>query len=81
MIPSVLQHSFPEIATMLAERIDAVVEYLLPNGVRHNNEWCVGSMAGEAGQSLKIRLVGAKVGVWKDFASNESGGDLLDLWH
>ncbi|HET6725055.1 MAG TPA: toprim domain-containing protein, partial [Gammaproteobacteria bacterium] len=33
----------------------------------------------EAGTSCKVRLDGAKAGLWRDFASDD-GGDLLDLW-
>lgn len=76
-----MQHTIPEIASMLAERVESVVKLLLPNGVRDGHEWCVGSLAGETGQSLKVHLTGDKAGVWKDFANGETGGDLVDLWH
>lgn len=52
---------------------------LLPNGKRKGREWCVGSIAGEEGESLKVHLGGSKSGVWQDFAKGE-GGDLIDLW-
>lgn len=68
-----------DIARLLAERAAQVAEYLLPAGKKAGNEWKAGSVAGEAGASLSVRLSGAKAGVWKDFASSE-GGDLLDLW-
>jgi len=68
-----------EVATRLAAQAAAVAEYLLPKGKRDGKEWCVGSVAGEAGKSLKICLQGRKAGVWSDFASEHSG-DLLDLW-
>ena len=64
---------------MLAARAEEVAAMLLPNGKRTSAEWCAGSKSGEAGSSLKIHLVGAKAGIWADFASGE-GGDLLDLW-
>jgi hypothetical protein len=38
----------------------------------------VGSLAGEPGQSLGVRLTGARAGVWADFSSGERG-DALDL--
>lgn len=69
-----------DIAEMLARDTEGVCEMLLPNGKRQGNEWCVGSINGEAGDSCRIHLTGNKAGVWKDFGSHERGGDLLDLW-
>ena len=68
-----------EIKTLLASRAEEVAALLLSNGKRHGAEWCAGSTNGDAGQSLKVRLDGAKAGVWSDFSSGESG-DLLSLW-
>ncbi len=48
-----------------------VLERWLPNGRREGSEYCVGSLAGEPGNSLKINW---RTGVWKDFASGEKGG-------
>src|SRR5688572_11629721 len=63
----------------LTARVEDVTAYLLPNGKRDRNEWRVGSVDGEEGQSLGVHLAGAKAGVWHDFAADE-GGDLIDLW-
>ncbi len=41
-------------------------------------EYCVGSIDGEAGKSLKVRVTGAKAGIWADFAGSDKG-DLIDL--
>lgn len=68
-----------ELSNRLAERAADVADYLLPKGKRVSGEWKAGSTGGEPGQSLSVRLTGAKAGVWKDFAS-EQAGDLLDLW-
>ncbi len=68
-----------EISAFLADRAADVAEYLLPEGKKASGEWCVGSLSGEAGQSLKVRISGAKKGTWKDFNTGE-GGDLIDLW-
>jgi twinkle protein len=68
-----------EVSTLLAQRAEQVAKYLLPNGKREGNEWCIGSLAGECGQSLKIHLVGEKSGIFCDFATGDRG-DLLDLW-
>lgn len=68
-----------EIAKRLAERAEDVAKYLLPKGKRQGKEFCVGSLNGEEGKSLKICLHGDKKGIFSDFATGE-GGDLLDLW-
>ncbi len=54
--------------------------HLLPAGSRAGNEWRVGSIEGEPGKSLAIAIDGEKVGVWKDFATDDAGGDLVSLW-
>lgn len=64
---------------MLATRAEEIAVMLLPNGKRVGVEWCVGSIDGEAGKSLKVHLTGTKAGVWADFSKGQ-GGDLLDLW-
>ncbi len=68
-----------ELSALAADRAADVAEHLFPDGKKASGEWCVGSLAGEEGKSLKIRLTGAKRGTWKDF-NEGSGGDLVDLW-
>jgi twinkle protein len=68
-----------EISQRLAAEAASVAAYLLPGGKKAGPEWKAGSVDGEAGGSLSVRLTGVKAGVWKDFASGESG-DLLDLF-
>ncbi|APW37147.1 bifunctional DNA primase/helicase [Rhodoferax koreense] len=68
-----------EISRALAARAVDVVELLLPEGKRKGQEVKVGNTSGEPGESLSVRVSGAKAGVWKDFSSGESG-DLIDLW-
>jgi twinkle protein len=63
----------------LQTRVEDVCRHLLPNGRREGREWVVGNLAGEAGNSLKINVAG-KLGIWRDFASNEGGKSLLSLW-
>lgn len=69
-----------EVKTILNERVEEVCQNLLPGGKRHGGEWCAGSIGGEAGDSLKVRLLGDNAGVWADFANPEHKGDLIDLW-
>lgn len=66
------------IADMLASRIEPLCCHLLPNGTRDGVEWRVGSLAGERGKSMAVRIKGSKPGVWSDFSSGEAG-DALDL--
>ena len=66
------------LAGMLGQRARALAEELLPNGRRDGAEWRCGSLGGEPGQSLALRLTGARAGVWSDFASGDRG-DALDL--
>jgi twinkle protein len=63
----------------LAGQVESICRQFLPNGRKVGHEWVVGSLAGEDGQSLKVQLVGERRGLWKDFANNEIGGDLIDL--
>jgi hypothetical protein len=60
-------------------RLPEVLERLLPGGRRHAGEWQVGSLRGEAGQSLRVRLHGERSGMWCDFATGEKGGDVISL--
>lgn len=64
---------------MLADRARSVAETLLPNGRLDGQEWRVGSIGGERGNSLCVRVAGDRQGVWSDFATDH-GGDLIDLW-
>jgi len=74
----VKSYDIAEISRLLAGRVEEVCLWLLPNGKRNGNEWCVGDISGNAGNSLKINL-GAKAGLWTDFSGETKGGDLVDL--
>lgn len=68
-----------DIAERLADDAAGVAAYLLPGGKKTGSEWKAGSLRGEPGQSLSVRISGNKRGVWSDFATG-AAGDLLDLW-
>lgn len=56
--------------------------YLFPAGRKNGNEWEVGSVNGEAGQSFKIRIAGDKVGIFQDFGdgAKNKGSNLIELY-
>ena len=68
-----------DIKRALASQALSVCQDLLPAGRVKSGEFEVGSVAGEEGKSLRIRLSGPKAGVWSDFSTGQ-GGDLIDLW-
>lgn len=68
-----------DLAAKLAAEVLSVCRELLPNGTQKGAEWCVGSLGGEKGESLKVHLTGERAGIWCDFATSDKG-DLLDLW-
>jgi hypothetical protein len=70
--------SVTDVSQALAARIHELAADLLHNGHREGHEWRCGSVQGEAGYSLGVRLTGNKRGVWCDFATGE-GGDALGL--
>src|SRR5207249_7833943 len=69
-----------QVKAELAGRSEDFARWLFPSGRKNGNEWLVGSLAGESGKSLSIRIAGSKAGVWSDFATGETGGNLLELY-
>jgi hypothetical protein len=67
-----------ELVRMLAAQAPSLAAELLPHGRKDGHEWRVGSIHGEPGRSMAMRLTGPRAGVWCDFASGEAG-DALDL--
>jgi len=70
-----------QIARHLANSAEAFCRHFFPNGRKVGNYWQMGDTAGNAGQSLTIRLqglTGRPAGKWVDHATGEYG-DLLDL--
>lgn len=68
-----------ELKRRLASQAQSVAAMLLPNGRKIQNEWRVGSINGEKGDSFGVHLEGAKAGIWCEFNGGQSG-DLIDLW-
>ena len=69
---------FEAINARLLSNYLAILQQWFPNGRKIGPDWCVGSLGGEPGDSLRIH---ARKGVWKDFASGEKGGsDPISLY-
>lgn len=67
---------------MLRDEVERLVWELLPAAKRDGHHLCVGSLAGEPGQSLKIEIAGPRKGGWRDFANPDGPdghGDCLRL--
>lgn len=60
----------------LQDRILDLCATLLAGGKSDQTHWLAGSLAGEAGQSLRVMLTRGNEGRFKDFASGESGNVL-----
>ena len=68
---------FRGLADRLLAQCPALLQRWFPNGRLRGHEFQVGSLQGEPGSSLSINV---NTGRWKDFATGESGGDLIDLY-
>lgn len=75
--------SVREISQMLNRQAESLCRLLLPNGKKLAGYWSVGSVEGEPGQSLKVRLTGHRAGSWADYSRDRSEragtGDMLKL--
>ena len=65
--------------TELLSRIESVIHYLLPNAIKNATDYRVGSVEGEAGNSLSIAHTGDAAGQWVDHATGDCG-DIVELW-
>lgn len=69
-----------EIASMLNQRIESLCAELLPMGRREGSEWVEASTSrGGLGDSLRVRLSGARAGSWGHFSNAGARGDALEL--
>lgn len=74
-----IMHDANEINSLLSQRLPEFCNFLLPNGKLKGNLWVVGSLAGEAGESLQITTSGSAAGRFIDFANKENKG-ATPLW-
>jgi len=68
---------FAALKAALLDQIDRLVPMWLPGGIVQGHEYVCGSLSGGAGRSTSVNL---NTGRWADFASDESGNDLIDLY-
>ena len=67
-----------ELSDALSVRVAELCAQLLPAGRQVGNQWIVGNVFGDAGDSCYVELTGPKQGLWYDHAAGQ-GGDLLEL--
>lgn len=73
-------NDFERVALALHTNIESVLAQWFPSGTVKGKEFNIGSIAGEAGQSLRISIRGERLGFWSDFAEGEAGRDLISLY-
>jgi putative DNA primase/helicase len=70
--------NFKAVSAAARSALDKIVPQLLPGGRRDGNEWVVRNptRADSKPGSFKVNL---QTGVWADFATADTGGDIIDL--
>lgn len=68
---------FESLDGWLLDRAAELLPQWLSNGRKIGQEWCIGNLEGEPGQSLKINM---RSGRWRDFATGKGGKGLTALW-
>lgn len=70
--------SVAEIEQELRANAAAIGRQCLPGAIEQGAYLMAGSIAGEPGESLVLKISGASTGWWRDYAGTDSG-DMLDL--
>jgi predicted P-loop ATPase len=68
---------FKQIAAIALRQATWLLPQWLPGGCFYNKHYQTSSLRGGGGSSLKVDM---QRGCWKDFATEESGGDLISLY-
>ena len=71
------ERDFKEVNALLLARSLAVCKHLVPGGHVSGDEYIAGSLEGGKGRSFSANL---KTGLWADFATGQSGADLINLF-
>jgi putative DNA primase/helicase len=56
------------------------MNYLSPAAVQKGNDYLIGDLDGNSGDSLVITVKAPKAGMWKDFATGQGGKKLSSYW-
>jgi putative DNA primase/helicase len=64
----------------LTNHAEEVVKRLFPAARLVGNDYVIGDLDGNEGDSLHITVRGSKTGRWKDFANGAKGGNFCALW-
>lgn len=70
-------YDFETLARNLLGEGLSFISSLLPGGKLIGREWTCGDKTGSDGNSLKVNI---STGKWSDFATGDSGGDLISLY-
>lgn len=68
---------FEGLAHVLLSHCPGVLHEWFPSGKLQGQEFCVGNLQGDAGDSLKINTT---TGEWSDFATRDKGRDLISVY-
>ena len=72
---------FVSLKIAASNRIEDICKHLFPKGEVRGNEFFIGDLQGEQGDSLKVNVWNTKPGVWSDFSKGkEEKGDIIDLF-
>jgi hypothetical protein len=69
-----------DVRRRMVGHLPVLLRRLFPNGLFKGTDFVVGDVHGNQGDSLKVKLAGAKAGLWIDHAAPESKGDIIALW-
>jgi hypothetical protein len=71
--------SFEDVKAATLKSLDFIVPRLLHGGKKVGDEWVIRNPTRKDAKpgSFKVNM---KSGIWKDFATGESGGDIIDLY-
>jgi hypothetical protein len=67
---------FDQIKLAALAQVDPLLREWFPRGKRVGNEFRIGNIRGDAGESLSVNVT---TGLWADFSGDTSGHDLIDL--
>jgi hypothetical protein len=70
---------FADVKAATLRSLDYIIQRLLPGGKRQGDEWVVRNPT-RADNKAKSFSINMRTGVWADFATGETGADMIDLY-